>query len=150
MTDGQSGQLKRQFLERFRREGNVSHAAKGICDRQRVYDWKKDDPDFLAAYQQAEIDATEVLEHEATRRAVRGVKKVKGVYYQGEQIATETEIDYSDTLLIFLLKARAPDKYRERLDLRHAGADGGDIVIREIIVERVKDKADAGSKPDTD
>lgn len=136
MTDAQSTHLKSKFLERFRKEGNISHAAKGVCRREIVYQWKKDDPEFAAAYAEAEIEATEVLEKEATRRAVKGVKKTKGVYYEGRQIATEVTTEYSDTLLIFLLKARAPEKYRERVDLRHAGPNGGDIVVREIVIER--------------
>jgi hypothetical protein len=128
VTDEQSGHLKKRFLERFRKEGNVSQAAKGLCGRTLVYEWKKNDPEFLAAYEVAELDATEVLEHEATRRATKGVKKTKGVYYEGRMIATETEINYSDTLLIFLLKARAPEKYRDRFDVNQH-VDGKVLVI---------------------
>jgi hypothetical protein len=31
------------------------------------------------------------------------------------------EHEYSDTLLIFLLKGARPEKYRERADVRHSG-----------------------------
>jgi len=30
---------------------------------------------------------------------------------------------YSDTLLIFLMKARRPDKYRDNVKVEHAGGD---------------------------
>lgn len=63
------------------------------------------------------------MEREAYRRAVDGVEK--GVYYKGDRIATEHE--YSDTLLIFMLKARAPEKYRENLKVDHSGS--ADVTI---------------------
>jgi hypothetical protein len=59
------------------------------------------------AYEQA----GERLEQEARRRAVEGTKK--NVYYQGEPCGVNTE--YSDTLLIFLLKGAKPEKYAERV-----------------------------------
>ncbi len=34
--------------------------------------------------------------------------------------------EYSDTLCIFLLKAHAPEKYRERVDVKHASDIGMD------------------------
>jgi hypothetical protein len=36
---------------------------------------------------------------------------------------------FSDTLLIFMLKARDPKKYRERVDLTHSGPNDGPIAI---------------------
>jgi hypothetical protein len=39
------------------------------------------------------------------------------VFYQGQQFATVRK--YSDTLLIFLLKGRKPERYRERVE--HSG-----------------------------
>jgi hypothetical protein len=38
-------------------------------------------------------------------------------------------LEYSDTLLIFLLKARRPAKYRERTIAEHGGAGRGPIVV---------------------
>jgi len=70
------------------------------------YDWKHDEPHFAAAVQAA-IDGpgTDTLEAEAIRRALAG----------------------SDTLIIFLLKARVPDRYREKqqvyVSLNDATAD---------------------------
>ncbi len=52
-----------------------------------------------------------MLEDEAIRRA--SVGQEKPVYYQGRQIGTTH--DPSDRLLIFLLQARLPEIYRERL-----------------------------------
>lgn len=58
--------------------------------------------------------AADRLEQEAIRRAVDGTNKP--VFFQGEIVGFEKE--YSDTLLVLLLKAHKPDKYRERSDVR--------------------------------
>jgi hypothetical protein len=93
MTRAQTAQHKGAFLEHFARMGNISKAceAAGIS-RRVVYDWQEKDEQFSAAFQESNIIATETLEAEAWRRA------------------TES----SDTLLIFLLKARNPARYREK------------------------------------
>jgi len=138
VTKAQSDHLKKGFLEAFRRTGNVSLAcaATGLTRRRTVYEWQERDDEFAGLYRQAEIEATELLEAEAHRRAVFGVQKTKGVYFQGTLIDTFTEQEYSDTLLIFLLKARAPEKYRERYDV----TSGGETLIKAYVgveLERV-------------
>jgi hypothetical protein len=52
---------------------------------------------------------TEALEYEAVRRAYHGVEEP--VFYNGVQCGSVTK--YSDKLLMFLLRARNPAKYRE-------------------------------------
>ena len=74
----------------------------------------------MLLYEVAEVEATETMEQEAYRRAVQGT--VRPVFHQGAQCGSVQE--YSDTLLIFMLKARAPEKYRERVQMQHADADG--------------------------
>lgn len=53
------------------------------------------------------------MEVEAQRRAVDGTRKP--VYYKGVKVGAVQE--YSDNLMMFLLKARRPEVYRERVDL---------------------------------
>ena len=120
MTSEQSALLKKTFIDAFRLTGNVSQAcaAAGVHRRSTVYDWQERDDRFAAEYREAELAATELLESEAHRRAVFGVKKYTPVMHKGEVVEVVEETTYSDTLLIFLLKARAPDKYRERFDIR--------------------------------
>lgn len=134
-TRGQSvRQKKRQkaaFLEAFARFGNVSRSAEDIgIHRQRVYEWLEHDQEFALAYHQAERQAEDVLEHAAWKRAVDGCSQTHGIYHQGEQVATETKIEYSDTLLIFLLKARNPQKYRDRVSI-----DYGSVPTDQLIAE---------------
>lgn len=121
-TERQSRHRKKRFLEHFAEYGNVSAAAQhaGIF-RSTVYRWQEHDEQFAAAYREAEIQATEVLEAEARRRAVDGVTQETPIYFKGQAVDTIIKTEYSDTLLIFLLKARAPEKYRDRHDITTGG-----------------------------
>lgn len=104
---------KRQsdFLTAFVDLVSITRACKKAkIPRQTIYDWKKSDKEFNENYEEAAKLALEALEDEAIRRAHEGVSKP--VYHSGEKVGTVKE--YSDTLMIFLLKARDPEKYRER------------------------------------
>jgi hypothetical protein len=102
---------KRTFLAAFAETGNISAASKlsGIS-RQAHYEWMESDPDYPAMFKAADQQAAEALETEARRRATKGT--ARPVFYKGEECGTVQE--YSDTLLIFLLKGAMPDKYSER------------------------------------
>jgi hypothetical protein len=147
MRSGQSVRLKRAFLEHFREHGNITAACRavGITRRGTVYDWQEKSDDFAAAFREAEIEATETLEAEARRRAVGGVVNETPVIRNGEVIYTITETKYSDTLLIFLLKARAPTKYRDNSHVELTGKDGGPLEVaddpRERLARRLDDLA---------
>jgi hypothetical protein len=95
------GAWKPAFLEAFSTYGTVSHACKVVgVGRRTVYDARQVDEAFAAEWAAVEDDVSDDLEQEAVRRAKDG----------------------SDTLLIFLLKARRPEKYRENTHITHAGA----------------------------
>lgn len=131
MTTRQTRRLKSAFLEQFRRCGNISQSCRtiGLTNRTEVYRWQERDDQFAAAFREAEIEATELLEAEARRRAVDGVVKETPIFHNGVPVATITETRYSDTLLIFLLKGLKPDKYRERYQHEHSGPGGGPVEI---------------------
>lgn len=123
LTNRQSERLKKRFLESFAMTGNITLSCKtvGIGSRNTIYKWQEDDDAFASAYREAEISSTELMEAEAHRRGVLGYDKP--VFQQGAQVGVIRE--YSDTLLIFMLKARNPDKYR---DNANAGASGQPLV----------------------
>jgi hypothetical protein len=105
---------RERFLQVYAQCGNVTHAAKlaGV-GRATVYIWEEHDAEFALAFRQAGIQATEVLEKEAWRRAKDGI--AEPVYQHGKQVGTIQR--YSDQLLMFLLRARAPERYRDRVDV---------------------------------
>lgn len=117
-----SHRKKRAFLAAFAECGNVTEAADSVGIHRRThYDWLANDPDYAAAFAEAEDEAVDRLETEARRRAVEGVRNEKSHYFKGDLVGVDVETKYSDTLLIFLLKALRPEKYRERFETKHVG-----------------------------
>jgi hypothetical protein len=99
VTPKKSTDWRPVFLSIFRQTGIVALACRAAgISRAQAYRERKNNRRFAADWADAEEDATETLEAEARRRA----------------------LSTSDTLLIFLLKARRPSVYREtiRVDLR--------------------------------
>lgn len=79
--------------------------AEGI-GRTGYYAWINDDPEFKAQAEAAIEAGTDRLEDVARRRAM----------------------NQSDTLLIFLLKGRRPDKFKDRLESKQEN----DVTVRVI------------------
>jgi hypothetical protein len=117
-TVRQRALIKHAFLEAYAKCGNIGFAARQVgCSRSSIYNWQEDDDEFAAEFRAAEVAATEVLEREAWRRAVDGSPYERTSYWHGEPVGTDRKIEYSDNLLTLLLKARAPDKYRDKMDV---------------------------------
>jgi len=128
------------FLADFAVHGNVAAACRPVgVDRRQIYRWLEDDPDFAERFREAEQTAVEVLELEAYRRAVIGTPYRRTSYWRGEEVGVDEKTEYSDGLLTTLLKARAPDKYRDRLDLAVAqviktvGFDPTEVLGSEVL-----------------
>lgn len=112
------------FLDALSDTASVVSACKvsGLA-RRTAYDWRRDDEGFAAAWDAALDIGTDALEDEATRRAFEGWDEP--VHYQG--IATSSVRKYSDTLLMFMLKARRPERFKDRASHEHSGPNGGPI-----------------------
>ena len=117
---------RRTFLSWLAETGSVLRACERAgVGRSSVYRWRAADPDFAADWAAAEAEAADRLEDEAMRRAMEGV--AVPVFYKGEQVGERRQ--YSDRLLILLLKARRPERYGRpagaacpRCDARRAAA----------------------------
>jgi len=120
-----TAEKKAAFLHALRDlGGNVGRAAKRVrVNRGTFYAHRLEDADFAQAWDKAIADSESILEDEALRRAVDGT--LKPVYQGGKRVGTVRE--YSDTLLIFMLKARNPKRYRESMKHEMSGPDGGPI-----------------------
>lgn len=105
---------KRDFLRLYAQDGILGTCAAAVgVDQSTVYRWRDADPVFAAMMHWAAEYSQDLLEQEARRRAVEGT--VKPVYQGGRLVGEVTE--YSDTLLIFLMKGGRPGKYRERVSV---------------------------------
>ena len=113
------------FLDALRDGETVVDAAlKAGVNRDAFYRRRKADTEFASAWDDAYERGTDKLEREAQRRAVEGVPDFK--VGPGGQLVEMTR--YSDTLLIFLLKARRPWKFRDNVRVEHSGPAGGPIM----------------------
>jgi Bacteriophage Sf6, terminase small subunit-like len=84
---------REKFLEGLSEGLSVGAAARSAgFARRTAFEWKAEDPDFAAAWEEAYESGTDAIEEVAIARAK----------------------EKSDSLLMFLLKSRRPDKYRER------------------------------------
>ena len=117
------------FLDTLRGTGNVRLAASNAdVARQVAYRARDSSRQFRADWDEALEEARELLEAEARRRAAIGVDEP--VYYKGQVVGQIRK--YSDNLLMFLLKAHWPEKFRENLsiDQRVSGRDGGPVKVQ--------------------
>lgn len=91
---------KSKFIKALAISCNVTLAAKAAgISRGHVYLERENDADFATAWKRAKEEALDILEAEAYRRAQKS----------------------SDTLMIFLLKAHKPSKYRDNVNVKHEG-----------------------------
>jgi hypothetical protein len=129
---------KRAFLAAFAERGNVRLACQAAkVGRSSHYVWLKADADYAARFQEAQAEAVDVLEAEAHRRAVQGVKRP--VYQGGKRVGYVQE--YSDVLLIFLLKAARPETYRDNVHMTGQMQQEHTLVLDTIKRLRADDQA---------
>ncbi len=129
--------------------------------RGTVYRWRKEHPDFARGWDAARAVGVGALEDEAIRRGHDGIDEplvhqgqftalrdydaidpATGERYAADSAPLLRRADgsivyatikrYSDALLMFLLKAHAPGKYRENVSMKLAGTGGGPIQVREV------------------
>jgi hypothetical protein len=99
-----------RFLEALQKTANVSSSCQiAGLSRSFVYDWRAADAEFAADWAAAIELGCDALEDEAVRRGCEGW--VEPVFHRGKEVGAIRE--YSDTLLIFMLKARRPARFRD-------------------------------------
>ncbi len=124
---GLNKRKKANFLKALENGETVTSAAAALkINRSDLYRWRCDDAAFDEAWASAWSFGADMLEEEAIRRAVEGVEKP---VFRGGEIVGQVR-DYSDSMLMFLLKARKPELF---------GSMGGKTPAR-------KEKTDAKKK----
>lgn len=109
---------RERWLAAFEQTLMVSEACRlsGVS-RTTVYEERQRNEEFALAWADVDARVVERLEAEMFRRAHDGVEKM--VVSAGKILGEERQ--FSDQLLIFALKAKRPDVYRERVDVKHSG-----------------------------
>jgi hypothetical protein len=115
---------KKDFLLKLEETASITRACKlAKVPRRTVYDWIDNDDDFVKDLEKSKLIAVHALEDEAVRRAFEGT--LKPIYQGGKLVGKIRE--YSDTLLVMLMKGGMPDKYKERFAGEMSGPGGGPI-----------------------
>jgi len=116
---------RKETMLKYLAEGwSIRHACeKSGCTPPTLRQYREADPEFDEQCSEAIEMGTDALEDTALMRARFGTDKP--VYYQGEECGHIRE--YSDTLLIFLLKARRPEKFSERIRQTLENPDGSAV-----------------------
>lgn len=131
-----------RFLKCFEACASVTQAARWAkIQRQTHYLWL-DDERYAAAFARSEKIAGRTLEDEAVRRAHEGLRRA--VRYKGRVVGFETE--YSDSLMLALLKGFLPAKYRDgskSLEVPIPESDGTVTVRVEYVQEPPKSSPNA-------
>lgn len=140
---------QRLLLEHLAQGSSLSAACEAAgADAGEAEAWRAADPVFAVAWDRALEAGTDRLEDEAFRRAAIGV--VEPVFYQGKECGTVRK--YSDSLLMFLLKARRAETYRERGNIELTGKGGGPVVTDErdlanrvaVLLDRARAREESG------
>ena len=127
---------KRAFLCAYSLLGSKLRASEAAgINKSLIYtrDWLHDQ-EFQDALEVAHRMALDVLEDEATRRAVEGWEEPVG-WYKGEPGGYVRR--YSDTLLIFRLKGELPQKYADRVQLSGGLATLNMDALPDDLLERI-------------
>jgi hypothetical protein len=115
---------KSDFVSYLREEFTIAGACRRLGITRKSYlMWREKDPEFARDITLAQEDIIDDLEAEAKRRAYDGVSR--DIYFQDRVIGQRSE--YSNVLLMFLLKGLRPEKYRERQDINQQ--INGEIIL---------------------
>lgn len=115
------------FLESLSSGTSITTACKTArVGRSTAFDHRQRDEDFALAWHEAAEAGADLLEDEARRRAAEGTLKP---VYQGGKLVGEIR-EYSDTLLIFLLKGKRPETYRDNVKVEHSGTVAHDLASK--------------------
>lgn len=99
-----------EFLDHLSENGLIKEACQYAgLSRLQVKRRIREDHEFRALYEEAYELGTDAIEDEATRRATIGT--LEPVFFKGRRVATIRK--KSDLLMMFILKARRPERFKD-------------------------------------
>ncbi|MGD1335050.1 hypothetical protein ACP6H1_21785 [Vibrio harveyi] len=126
----------KRFFEALDKEATIGEAAKiAGYSRRSVYDYAAEDPEFAERLDDARMDTLEKLEKEADRRAHDGVRDFKSIKTGKDSYKVIPFNKYSDSLLMFRMKALAPEKYRDNYKPPELPDELDDVSLEDITAD---------------
>src|SRR5262249_44545576 len=155
-------------LAAFAAIGNIGAAAAAAgIDRSTHYRWKREDSEYAEAFERAVEEAAGVFEDVAVQRATEGLEEP--LIYQGELVYKRDPLTNeivpapvtsepvplmirrrSDTVLLAVLKAWAPTKYRENHHVDATITHTGAAALSDAELERIARGGGGGAAPSAD
>lgn len=131
----------RRFFEVMAASANVTLACResGI-NRKSAYFWRGRSKLIRKHWDEALTQAIDGLEYEAVRRARAGVERKRPIFYRGKQCGEEVYREFSDHLLMFLLKAHRPERFSEKVQIDSTHTERRELSV-ELIEKRVRERA---------
>ena len=120
-----SDRERHRFLKALAEGATVVAAAGNELLRTRLYRLRRTDPDFARAWDDAYDQGTDLWEAELQRRAIDGWDEP--VFQGGRQVGAIRKYDVA--ALIFGLKARRPEVYRDNARVELTGHGGGPLEV---------------------
>lgn len=116
---------KLKFLIVFAQCCNVQEACRQVgWSHSMPYRHRKDDPDFAAAWKEAEVIAVGNVKATAFDMAINGSEE--DVYHMGEVVGTK--VRRHESMVQFLLKKLEPETYGDKIDHSHT-VDAGVLIV---------------------
>ena len=113
-----------KFLSHLAATADVTASARAAgYSRRSVYEWKEKDEAWHGSWEEAWRMGVDALEEEALRRGVGGV--LEPVWHKGEIVGHRRK--YSDNLLMFMLKGRRPNTFRDNASIEHSAQSGAPL-----------------------
>lgn len=140
-----------KFFDVLAKTGNARAAAHAVgVNRQTVYNHKSKSRSFAKKWEEAIAESVELVEHELWRRVIHGETRKKFTKNGKPVMDRDTgkqyvEVQKSDALIMFFLKARRPEVYRESYRRDEATEGNADKVIR---VRRINAPKPPDANPD--
>jgi hypothetical protein len=115
--------VQRNFLTSYELHGSITAAADEAGSQRTLHYRWLDNPEYKAAFEQAEENACQAVDREIRRRAVEGIEEP--VVYQGRISYERVRVGKkyvkkpvtinrkSDILLMFYAKSKRPNVYRD-------------------------------------
>lgn len=125
---------KARFVAALRETGYVKRALQmAALPKATAYIWRDEDEGFRARWNVALTEGCDALEDEAVRRGFEGT--LEPVFQGGKKVGEIRK--YSDTLLMFILTGRRPERFKHRHE--HTGAGGKPLIpaARELTDEQL-------------
>jgi hypothetical protein len=151
---------KPAFLAAYVKTASVSKAARAAkIERSLHYRWLREDTEYAAAFATARLEAGELLEDEAVRRAYEGF--AEPVVYQGGLCYTPDQYErdadtgatvlkkgakpltvrkYDAGLLMKLMDGFLPERYKRRSNVEVTGKNGEAIKLQAETLAKLSDE----------